>query len=50
MDDYNTDVLSQAKNEYSLSLVNTIVPLIIEGIFGKVVGIDGVLNLYLKKH
>ncbi len=31
MDDYNTDVLSQAKNEYSLSLVNTIVPLIIEG-------------------
>ena len=31
MDDYNSDVLSQAKNEYSLSLVNTIVPLIIEG-------------------
>ena len=31
MDDYNTDVLSQAKNEYSLSLVNTVVPLIIEG-------------------
>ena len=31
MDDYNVNMLSQAKNEYSVNLVNIITPLIIEG-------------------
>ena len=31
MDDYNIDILSQAKSEYSANLVNIITPLIIEG-------------------
>ena len=31
MDDYNIDILSQAKSEYSANLVNIIIPLIIEG-------------------
>ena len=31
MDDYNVDILSQAKSEYSANLVNIIIPLIIEG-------------------
>ena len=31
MDDYNINMLSQAKNEYSVNLVNIITPLIIEG-------------------
>ena len=31
MDDYNVDILSQAKSEYSANLVNIITPLIIEG-------------------
>ena len=31
MDDYNTSVLSEAKNEYSAQLVNILTPLIIEG-------------------
>ena len=32
MDDYNVSVLSEAKNEYSLRLVNILTPLILEGI------------------
>ena len=32
MDDYNTSVLSEAKNEYSANLVNILTPLIIQGL------------------
>ena len=32
MDDYNTSVLSEAKNEYSVNLVNILTPLLIQGI------------------
>ena len=32
MDDYNVNVLSEAKNEYSSRLVTILTPLIIEGI------------------
>jgi hypothetical protein len=32
MDDYNTSVLSEAKNEYSANLVNILSPLIIQGL------------------
>ena len=32
MDDYNTSVLSEAKNEYSASLVNILTPLLIQGL------------------
>ena len=33
MDDYNTSVLSEAKNEYSVNLVNILTPLLIQGIY-----------------
>lgn len=32
MDDYNTSVLSEAKNEYSANLVNILTPLLIQGL------------------
>ena len=32
MDDYNVSVLSEAKNEYSLRLVDILYPLVLEGI------------------
>ena len=32
MDDYNVNVLSESKNEYSARLLNILSPLIIEGI------------------
>ena len=32
MDDYNTSVLSEAKNEYSANLVNILTPLVIQGL------------------
>ena len=32
MDDYNVNVLSEAKNEYSSRLVTILTPLIVEGI------------------
>ena len=32
MDDYNVNVLSEAKNEYSSRLVSTLTPLLIQGI------------------
>ena len=32
MDDYNVNVLSEAKNEYSSRLVTILTPLVIEGI------------------
>ena len=32
MDDYNVNVLSEAKNEYSSRLLNILTPLILEGI------------------
>ena len=32
MDDYNTSVLSEAKNEYSANLVNILTPLLIQGV------------------
>ena len=32
MDDYNTNMLSEAKNEYCIRLLNILSPLIIEGI------------------
>ena len=32
MDDYNVNVLSEAKNEYSCRLVNILTPLILDGI------------------
>ena len=38
MDDYNVNVLSEAKNEYSSRLVSTLTPLLIQE-----------LNLYLMK-
>ena len=31
MDDFNTNVLSEARNEYSSRLLNIITPLVIEG-------------------
>ena len=32
MDDYNTSMLSEAKNEYCVRLLNILTPLVIEGI------------------
>ena len=32
MDDYNLNVLSEAKNEYSSRLLNILTPLIIQGV------------------
>ena len=32
MDDYNTSVLTEAKNEYSANLVNILTPLLIQGL------------------
>ena len=32
MDDYNVSVLSEAKNEYSLRLVDILYPFVLEGI------------------
>ena len=32
MDDYNTSMLSEAKNEYCIRLLNIVSPLVIEGL------------------
>ena len=32
MDDYNTDLLAEAKNEYTCRLVTILAPLIIQGV------------------